>query len=229
MTCDVIATGSNGNAVLLNGKYLFDLGIPYGRLKKQAKDLRAVFLTHIHGDHFNRAAIRKMHRMHPTVYFVCGRNLLVPLCGQCGIDPSNVIAVETGKAVTLNYGPESIEIQCFDLIHNVENVGWAVRLTGGEEPGTALYATDTQYIPINAPGLDLYMVEKNYVADELEERRARKIAEGKFTYEDNVVLSHMSAATVDAWLSQNAGTNSQVVFLHQHINNECKEAEAVGQ
>ena len=29
MTCDVIATGSKGNAVLLNGAYLIDCGVPF--------------------------------------------------------------------------------------------------------------------------------------------------------------------------------------------------------
>ena len=227
MTCDVIATGSKGNAVLLNGKYLFDCGIAYGRMKDRLRDLRAVFLTHIHQDHFNRAAIKKIHRLRPAVRFVCGRNLLVPLCGECGIDPANVILVEPGKPVSLHYGPEYVDIQCFDLIHNVENVGWAVKLMGGDEPGTALYATDTQYIPIIAPGLDLYMVEKNYHMDELQARKERKIAEGKFTYEDNVVLSHMSAETIDNWLAQNAAPHSQIVFLHQHIDSE-KEVAEVG-
>ena len=174
MTCDVIATGSKGNAVLLNGKYLFDCGIPYGRMKSKLWDLRAVFLTHIHQDHFNRATIRNIHRLRPAVRFVCGRNLLVPLCGECRVDPENVILAEPGKPISLHYGPEYVDIQCFDLIHNVENVGWAVKLTGGDEPGTALYATDTQYIPISAPGLDLYMVEKNYHMDELAARKERK-------------------------------------------------------
>lgn len=227
MTCDVIATGSKGNAVLLNGKYLFDCGVPLGKLKHALNNIRIVFLTHAHSDHILRGTIGRIHDHRPSVLFVCGRNLLVPLCGQCGVKPDNVILCEPGKPVRINWGPESIEFQCFDLIHNVENVGWVVKVEQGEHSGTAMYATDTQYIPVDFPGLDLYMVECNHTVDELEKRRAEKIAAGLFTYEDTVRLSHMSADTVKEYLGRNAGPNSQVVFLHQHINN--KEVAGVGE
>ena len=48
MTCDVIATGSKGNAVLLNGCLLFDCGVSWSRLQPYAKDISIVFLTHTH-------------------------------------------------------------------------------------------------------------------------------------------------------------------------------------
>lgn len=220
MTCDVIATGSKGNAVLLNGIYLFDCGVPMGMLKPYIKHLRLVFLTHIHGDHFKKATISRLHRLRPGLLFVCGRNLLVPLVSECGVAPDNVVLAAPGQPVDIHFGPESIRVEAFDLIHNVENVGYCVKVIGGEEPGTALYATDTQYIPINAPGLDLYMVECNYRVDELKRRREKKISEGEFAYEDNVEVSHMSLETVTAWLRQNARPDSQVVFLHQHMERE---------
>lgn len=226
MTCEIIATGSKGNAVMVNGKYLFDCGVPYGKLQGFVKKLRVVFLTHIHSDHFQRRTIAKIHRARPGVRFVCGRNLLVPLCTECGVSPQNVIVMESGKTASVHYGPEYIEFQCFDLIHNVENVGWAVTVSGGDNPGRALYATDTQYIPIDAPGLELYMVECNYHVDELNRRREEKKAQGRFIYEDKVEAAHMSAETVTNWLGKNAGAGSQVVFLHQHI--EKKEVAEVG-
>lgn len=226
MTCDVIATGSKGNAVLLDGKYLFDCGVPLSALKKRLPHLRIVFLSHAHCDHLLRSTIGRIHHHRPSVLFACGRNLLVPLCGQCGVSPDNVILCEPGQVMRINWGMESIEFQCFDLIHNVENVGWVVKVEQGEQSGTAMYATDTQYIPVDFPGLDLYMVECNHTVDELEKRRAEKIAAGKFTYEDTVRLSHMSAEVVSEYLSRNAKPDSQVVFLHQHIHN--KEVTEVG-
>jgi L-ascorbate metabolism protein UlaG (beta-lactamase superfamily) len=221
----VIATGSKGNAVLLNGKYLFDCGVPLSMVLKFLPQIWIIFLTHAHSDHFLRSTIGRIHHRRPSVLFVCGRNLLVPLCGQCGVNPDNVIVCEPGKPVRINRGAESIEIQCFELIHNIENVGWVVKVEQGEHSGTAMYATDTQYIPVDFPGLDLYMVECNHTVDELEKRRAEKIAAGKFTYEDTVRLSHMSAETVNEYLSRNAKPDSQVVFLHQHIHN--KEATEI--
>lgn len=220
MTCDVISTGSVGNAVLLNGKYLFDCGVSYEKLKPYVKKLAVVFLTHVHADHFKIQTIRRLHRERPLVKFVCGRNLLVPLCTWCGVEPGSVVMAVPGEPVTLFYGPESLRIQSFDLIHNVENIGYAVEVAGGDGAGKALYATDTQYIPVCAPGFDLYMVECNYHAGDLERRRERKRKEGKFLYEDTVEVSHMSYETVSAWLRQNAGPDSRVVFLHQHVEKE---------
>lgn len=225
MDCNVIATGSKGNAVVLSGSYLFDCGVTISRLDKVLPKLRAVFLTHIHGDHFNRRTIKTIHRRRPTVYFVCARHLLVPLCGECGIDPANVILCQPGVPRRLCWGDDAIEFQCIDLIHDVENVGWVVKAESGAVPETALYATDTQYIPMDVPELDLYMVERNYRADELMERRERKIAAGQYAYEDKVVRCHMSARTIDEWLSRNARSWSEVVFLHQHVHMDREETQ----
>lgn len=219
MTCKVIATGSKGNAVLLNGAYLFDCGVTSRKIANLLPNLRVVFLTHIHGDHFNALTIRNIHRRRPGVYFACGRNLLVPLCGEGGVSPANVIVCEPGQKRKIAWGDESITFQCVDLIHNVENVGWIVE-TEGAQPCTAMYATDTKYIPVNVPGLDLYMVERNYRADELQARREAKIAAGEYTYEDKVIQNHMSSQTIDNWLAENARSYSEVVFLHQHAHME---------
>lgn len=217
MTCDVIATGSKGNAVLLGGIYLIDCGVPFHMLKPCLKKLRLVFLTHIHGDHFNAATIRKLHTHRPTLRFVCCRNLLVPLCSEAGVSPDNVTVLEPGQEAMFSHLPDGpLSCRPFPLIHNVPNVGWLFK----DATGSALYATDTQSIPVQAPDLDLYMVECNYKGDELERRKERKLRSGGFIYEDTVAACHMSFETVMAWLSQNAAPHSKVVFLHQHIEKE---------
>lgn len=217
MTCEVIATGSRGNAVILDGAYLIDCGVPFSSLKKHLKKLRMVFLTHIHSDHFNPSTLHKLHECRPSIRFVCCRNLLVPLCGDAKISPNNVTVLEPGQTAIFRHEPGGeLRVTPFELIHNVPNVGWIFRRSNG----SALYATDTQNIPINAPGLDLYMVECNYKGDDLERRKERKMAEGGFIYEDTVAVAHMSFETVMAWLSVNATPHSKVVFLHQHIEKE---------
>lgn len=218
MTCEVIATGSRGNAVLLDGAYLIDCGVPMSKLTKYIKKIRLVFLTHIHTDHFNAATIRKLHDRRPGIRFVCCRNLLVPLCSEAGVNPDNVTVLEFGQTAVFTgaHPDDELRVQPFELIHNIPNVGWIFRTP----IGSALYATDTQYIPIDAPGLDLYMVECNYKGDDLERRKERKLASGGFIYEDKIAVSHMSFETVMSWLSRNATPHSKVVFLHQHIDKE---------
>ena len=214
MTCEVIATGSKGNAVLLNGAYLIDCGVPFGKIKPYIRKIRLVFLTHIHSDHFSAATIRKIHDHRPGIRFVCCRNLLVDLCSKAGVSPNNITVLEPGQTAVFSHLPEGqLRVRPFELVHNVPNYGWLFE----SNVGSALYATDTRYIPISAPNLDLYMVECNYKGDELERRKERKLAAGGFVYEDNVAACHMSFETVMAWLSVNATPHSKVVFLHQHV------------
>lgn len=48
MEYEIIATGSTGNAVVLNKNILIDVGVSFKALKNVYKDLQLVLLTHIH-------------------------------------------------------------------------------------------------------------------------------------------------------------------------------------
>lgn len=48
MTYEVIATGSSGNAVLINGEILIDCGVSWKKIQPYAKRLKLVLLTHEH-------------------------------------------------------------------------------------------------------------------------------------------------------------------------------------
>lgn len=48
MNYEVLATGSTGNCVILNGSIAIDIGVPYKKVKPYAKKLRLVLLTHVH-------------------------------------------------------------------------------------------------------------------------------------------------------------------------------------
>ena len=101
-------------------------------------------------------------------------------------------------------------------------------MSGGEDDGTAMYATDTHHIPIAAPDLDLYMIEGNYTQEDIQRRIAEKTESGAFMYEGRVLQSHMSMETAVEWLRENADPyKSRIVFLHGHI--EEKEAAESGE
>lgn len=220
MTCNVISTGAgDGNAVLLNGGYLFDCGISWKRLSPYAKHIRLVFLTHRHGDHFNIRTLNRLARTYPMIRFVCSKNLLTDLVVRCRIPLDRIIlaAPEHSPKVVPGMPGQWLSIRTYDLIHDVENVGYVVRIEGGDEDGTAMYATDTHHIPFRAPGLDLYMVEANHTLQALAARKAAKAAAGEFIYEGRVEASHMSLETAVQWLTENADPDkSRIVFLHQH-------------
>lgn len=231
MICEIISTGASaGNAVLLNGCLLFDCGISWNKLKDYAKQISLVFLTHKHADHFHIQAINHLARRRPSVRFVCSTNMLADLVSRAKVQPERIILVrpddETRIVRDWTNGLD-IEIHCFNLIHDVENVGWIVRVSGGEHDGTAMYATDTHHIPIAAPNLDLYMIEGNFAQSDLESRMAKKAEAGMFSYEGRVLQSHMSMENAVEWLRDNADPyKSKIVFLHGHIKTEEENKES---
>jgi hypothetical protein len=99
------------------------------------------------------------------------------------------------------------------LYHDVPQCGY--RIYHNNEK--AFYATDTAHLNgITAKGYDLYLIEANYGEEEIKEREAKKRAEGKFAYEASVPFRHLSREQASAFVLENAGDNSKVVFIHQH-------------
>lgn len=213
MNCNVIATGSKGNAVLLDGGVLIDCGVSYKALAPYVKDLRLVLLTHIHGDHFNPATIRRLCEERPTLRFVGCEWMVSPLL-QAGV-PATLIDVGTFTAgLCYNNGSNVLSVFPFVLYHDVENCGYKIHHNGER----ALYATDTGSMDgISAEGFDLYMIEANYTEAEIQERIQRKLEAGEFVYEYRAAAGHLSKEKADAWLAANATPGkSKVVFLHGH-------------
>ena len=65
MICNVIGSGSSGNAVILDKHILVDCGVPFKRLQAFAKDLRLVLLTHKHGNYFHEGPYVASWRLAP--------------------------------------------------------------------------------------------------------------------------------------------------------------------
>lgn len=78
MQCEILATGSAGNAVVLGGTILIDCGVPYKLLAPYVPDLQLVLLTHIHSDHFRRATIRRLAAERPGYAGGAGRGWCSP-------------------------------------------------------------------------------------------------------------------------------------------------------
>lgn len=94
IACDVISTGSKGNAVLLNYWLLVDCGVPFKALAGAYPALRLVLLTHIHGDHFNRTTLAALAHERPTLRFGAG-SWLVPELARL-VPAENIDVIEPG-------------------------------------------------------------------------------------------------------------------------------------
>lgn len=209
MNYKIISTGSQGNAIVLNNIILLDCGVPFRDLKDVYKDLKIVLLTHVHGDHFNRTTIRKLAQERPTLRFACCSWLISELY-QCGVSIHNIDVLEIGRI----YNYITFQISPVKLYHDVDNAGWRVFMNAEK----AIYMTDTVTLEgITAKNYDLYLVEANYITEELEERIRSKEAAGEYVYEHRVKKVHLSKEKADEWLLENIGEKSEAVYIHQHI------------
>ena len=151
---NIIASGSQGNAVILNDAVLIDCGVPYKQLASYVSKLKLVLLTHIHSDHFCKRTLRRLAAERPTLRFGCCRWLVSPLVAA-GV-PERQIDMLKPRVM---YGYGLCNVIPFELTHNVPNCGYKVHFGNGK----VIYATDTNNLDgIQAIGYDLYLIEANY-------------------------------------------------------------------
>lgn len=215
MTYDILATGSTGNAVVINGSILIDCGVPYKTLEQSGyiKDLRLVLLTHEHGDHFKPSTVGRLHQERPALWWGCCE-WMVPRLLDAGVDKRviDVLSPYEGTDEALTYKGLATIHPSF-IPHNVPNCAW--HIFDGKEH--LFYATDTGTLDgVSAENYDLYLIEANHTKAEIEARVAEKMAQGEFAYEYRAAQNHLSREQALDWLARNAGPNSRYEFLHQH-------------
>lgn len=208
MTADIVATGSTGNFIVLNGIIGLDMGVTYKKVAPYSKDLKLVFCGHSHSDHFKPSTIRSLAAERPTIRF-CGGEWMASKFLLAGVNPKNIDILEAKKRY--DYG--LFQIEPVMLHHNVPNMGLKIYMNGEK----AIYIVDTGYVDdIGAKNFDLYLLEANHKKAEIEARIAEKQARGEFSYEIRASQNHLSEEQALEWLAKNMGPNSKYQFLHQH-------------
>lgn len=213
MTYDILATGSSGNAVVINGEILIDCGVTMKKLREigYIKNLKLVLLTHEHVDHFNAATVRALHKERPALRWGCCE-WMAPHLVEAGVDKRVIDIYGLGGFVI--YHKMNTMICAEKTLHDVPNCCYSIVLPGCER---LFYATDCATLDgIEVRGYDLYMLENNHTRAEIEARIADKQARGEFAYETRAAQNHLSQEQALDWLARNAGPNSRYVFLHQH-------------
>ena len=243
MTYDVIASGSSGNAVVINGEILIDCGVPYKTLEQSGyiKRLKLVLLTHQHSDHFCQSTVRALHKERPSLRFGCcdwmlkseknGKEEPGPII-KAGVDKRLIDVFEPG--IHKIYDGGRLFIKAETLVHDVPNCGWKILIyeqvlsnDGMFHCGNGdklFYATDTATLDhVSARCYNTYLIEGNHTRDEIEARIADKQARGEFSYEVRAARNHLSQEQAMDWLARNVGPQSRYVFLHQHRNRGDKD------
>lgn len=210
MNYKVIATGSAGNATIINDSLMIDCGVPYKAIEPYVSQLKVVLLTHEHSDHFKASTVRRLAQNRPALRWACC-DWMVDHLIAAGVN-RRCIDVMTPRHVSSYEGiaavmPERLE-------HNVPNCGWHI-IVAGE---LLFYATDTGTLDgIAAPNYDLYMVEANHTRADLEARIAEKESAGQFAYEVMAAQNHLSREQAIDWLAENMGPKSLWIPMHGHV------------
>lgn len=209
MNYKVIASGSKGNAVVINDTILIDCGVSFKSLKDCYRKLSLVLLTHSHNDHTNLKTIAKLALERPILRFACCE-WLVPKLIESKVKAERIDVLKCGT----QYKYPICSIIPVFLTHDVPNCGYKLQLASGEK---ILYATDTANLDdISAINFDLYLLEANYEDEEINQRIAEKLAKGEYSYEQRVLITHLSKQQCDDFLLENASDKSELVYLHKH-------------
>lgn len=212
MNYKIISSCSTGNAVIIRDVILIDCGVTFKRLENYYKKLKIVLLTHIHGDHFKKATIKKLSQERPTLRFACCEWLLEPLL-ECGVLRKNIDVLEIGT----KYDYKLFKVVPIKLYHDVPQCGYRVLF----DDYKVIYATDTRTLDgITAKNYDLYLIEGNYEDEELEERIRKKQEIQQYCYEYRARYTHLSKGQASDFLLKNMGDNSEYVFMHEHVERE---------
>jgi phosphoribosyl 1,2-cyclic phosphodiesterase len=220
---NIISTGSEGNAVVINDTILIDCGVSFKALSQYYKALKLVLLTHKHSDHFNKTCIKLLARERPTLRFGCGR-WLVDMVVQCGVPKQNIDVLEFDTRymygicdvipVPLVHGGINNETKRREV---VPNCGYKIHFPTGNGYKKMIYATDTNCLNgISARHYDLYMIEANHEEEVIKQKIRDKKASGEYAYENHAKENHLSKEKADDFIYKNIGANGVYVYLHCH-------------
>lgn len=211
---NILSTGSTGNCIIVNDYLMLDCGLNYTKIKQYLDNIKIIFCCHIHQDHLKKTTIKRIAYEKPNIKFLVG-NFLVNELVKLGVNKKNIITFDIGKW----YGIGAFKVKMDYLFHDVPNNCLHIEFKNGEK---LFYATDTSSIEhIEAKNYDLYLIEANYDTDEeLRKKIKQDKEEGKFSYLERVLSSHLSQLQAINWLDKNKGVDSKYCFIHQHIDKE---------
>lgn len=199
----VIATGSQGNAILYHNSILVDIGIPYALLKPYLFNIQIVLLTHRHFDHINIGTLKKLALERPTIRIGCCEWMKEFVSGM-----KNVDVYEIGKVY--NYG--AFQISPVKLYHDAPNCGYRIFKDGTK----IFHSTDTAHLEgISAKDYDLYAIESNYDDETVHDLIAQKQERGEYAHQVGSINIHLSEQQARDFIFKNKGENSKVLRLHE--------------
>jgi hypothetical protein len=208
---NIVASGSSGNAIILENGICLDMGIPYKKIKPYLKDIKIIFISHLHSDHCLNSCIKKIALEKPNIKFITNQ-VNAPHLVELGVAKKNVFALELEKWYDIGLCKVRLEY----LIHDKSNCALKIDQNGYK----LIYIVDTASVDhIEAKDYDYALIEANYLD---EEELNRKIEEDKlenrFSHYERVKNTHLSQLSAINWLQKNNIVN--YTFIHEHKEKE---------
>ena len=191
---------------------MLDCGLTYAKIKKHLKNVKIIFISHIHSDHLNKNCIKQIAYNYPNIKFICGSEDIVLKLSKCGVAKKNIYMLKSDKWYDLGL----IKVRLEELHHDVPNhlLKWEYKGFKG------IYIIDTGNVDnIEAKGYNLYLVEANYKTDVLEKHKQEKDQNLEFDHLYRVEDTHLSYEQAFEFLMNNMGDNSEYEFLHKSKDN----------
>lgn len=213
MNYEILASGSDGNLTVVEGKIAIEMGVTWGTVEPYSKDLKLVLLTHVHSDHFKKPTVKRLAKARPTLKWACRDWMVGPLLEQ-GVDARNIHVLPPDQ--WQHYAsPLNLVVCPFDTQHNVPNCGWRI---WRNQTDSIFYATDLGCLDgIEAKGYGTYLLEANHTQADIEQAVIEAMEHGEFTYRTKAAENHLSYEQAVDWLTENMGPNSEWVQMHKHI------------
>lgn len=211
MRYNVINSGSDGNAIIIEDILLLDCGVPFSKIKEYIFNLKLIFISHLwlHSDHLKKETIKKIAFERPTLKFVCGSTDIVDiLVNQCNVKKSNIYALASNKWYDLG----AIKVRLEQLTHDVPN--HLIKFQIKDKKG--IYIVDTGNVDnVEAKNYSLYLIESNYQEELLEQHKLEIDEKGEYDHLYRVENTHLSFNQANSFLIENMGNNSIYEYIHK--------------
>jgi len=212
MKYNIIGSSSKGNAIIVEDKILLDCGVTYTKLKSYLKDIKLIFISHVHKDHLLPTTIKHIAYNYPTIKYLTGSEEVVKKLVECGVSKKNIYILNPSKWYYLGL----IKCKLDSLIHDTLNFALSFEYKSKK----CLYVVDTNEVShIQAKNYDTYLIENNYNEELLEQHIQECINnndnEDKLFYLNRVKLTHLSSSKCNDFLINNMGINSEYCYIHK--------------
>lgn len=211
MNYEIISSSSKGNCIIVEKFLMLDCGLSYSKIKQYLKDIKLIFISHIHSDHLKISTIKQLTYYKPTIKYICGNEEVLNKLVQCGVNKKNVYMLKNAKW----YDLKLLKVKIEQLYHDAPNnaLKWQINDKKG------IYIVDTCSVDnISAKNYDLYCIEANYDEETLKNHIQKAIEEhddNKLYYLNRVPYTHLSIQKCNDFLIENMGSNSFYQLIHK--------------